>query len=149
MTVEMPCGAVREAFADAALDDVLELDHTQRGLRALGTSSGARAWRAMLSTARLNFRRQPTALRPEPLCDGIGGALRIWPPSNRPAHARLRGEGMKAARRRALKSRPRMPCCVPGECHDGTALGRLIASEASWLHRASSSCRPPGAGGSA
>ena len=116
----------REALADAALDDVLELDHAERA-RAIGhhqrrARPGAR--RSRPRAAASGGSAPPCAV--QPWLDRIGRALAdLAAVEVDAAHARLRAEGDELRAER-LHVAPANAVLLLGQHHDRAAFGRLV-----------------------
>jgi hypothetical protein len=114
-----------EALLDAALDDVLELDHAQHLRAVVATTSGVLPRRATSSTCARTVRRE-SCRRASTCADGVGRALADLAAIDiDAAHARLRGEGHEHRAERRDVALAQVEALL-GQHHDAAALGRLV-----------------------
>src|ERR1017187_4249552 len=135
---------LREALANAGLDDVLEFHHAERARSA--TTNGVAPWRATLSTARCTSggRAPPCSVSQRSMASAA--PLRMRPPSKSTPLMRVCAlKGMNWALSARI-SRPRMPCSCLASTTIERPSGVSSASEDSCAASANSSVLTPGAG---
>ena len=131
-----------EALADAALDDVLEVDHAERPVVAGDGERGA-ALAGDLRQRRLEFGRHLAPLLPDPGDDGVAGALaHAVSVEVDAAHARLRGELDEASRARGRCGGRGCRTAWPARRSSGPPASRRRARRAGRRRRAPRRSRP-------